>query len=87
MGYGAAAKSTVMTNLLNLKYNHIRYIVDQNKFKQSRYIPGSNIKIINPVNLKKINPHYVLIFVWNIKDEVIKYLKKFLKTKKQIYYN
>ncbi len=80
-GYGAAAKATVMTNLLNLKYNHISYVVDRNKFKQSRYIPGSNIKIINPNNLKKIKPHYILIFVWNIKDEVVKYLKNSLRLK------
>lgn len=81
LGYGAAAKATIMTNLLKLKYNHINYVVDQNKFKQSRYIPGSNIQIIKPINLKKINPHYVLIFVWNIKDEVIKYLKNSLRLK------
>jgi 2-polyprenyl-3-methyl-5-hydroxy-6-metoxy-1,4-benzoquinol methylase len=79
LGYGAAAKATIAINLLKLKNSHINYIFDQNKFKQSRFIPGTKIKILNPKYLKKNKPSHILIFVWNIKNEIIKYIKTKLK--------
>ena len=79
LGYGAAAKATIAINLLKLTNSHINYIFDQNKFKQSRFIPGTKIKILNPKYLKKNKPSHILIFVWNIKNEVIKYIKTKLK--------
>ena len=81
LGYGAAAKATIISNLLKIRSTHINFIFDQNKFKQSRFIPGSNIKILNPNILKKYKPSYILIFVWNIKNEVRKYVKSKLKLK------
>ena len=81
LGYGAAAKATIISNLLKIKSTHIKCICDQNKFKQSRFIPGTNIKILDPKELKKFKPSYILIFVWNIKNEVKKYVKSKLKLK------
>lgn len=76
VGYGAAAKSTIICNLMKLNNNKIKFIYDNNKFKQNRYIPGTNIKIAPPEQIKKDNPTHILIFVWNIKEEVINLLKK-----------
>lgn len=76
VGFGAAAKSTIICNLMNLNDDKIKFVYDNNKFKQNRYIPGTNIKIAPPEQIKKDNPTYILIFVWNIKEEVINLLKK-----------
>jgi hypothetical protein len=81
LGYGAAAKATITSNLLKLKSSHINYICDQNKFKQSRFIPGTDIMILSPKKLKKYKPSHILIFVWNIKDEVKKYIESKLNLK------
>ncbi len=79
LGYGAAAKATIICNLLNLNARHIKFIVDQNKFKQSRYIPGTNIQISKYKVIKETNPDYLLIFVWNIKKEIKTLINKTYK--------
>ena len=84
IGYGAAAKATIICNLLKLDKEHIRYIIDKNIYKQSRYIPGTQIKIISDNILKKFKPDYVLIFVWNIKREIISEITRNNKTLKFI---
>lgn len=75
IGYGAAAKSTIFCNSLDLNKNHIKFIVDKNKFKIGRYIPGSNIPIFDVKSIKKFKPDYILIFPWNLKNEIINQLK------------
>ena len=70
-----------MCNLLNLKKENLCFVIDQNKFKQNKYIPGTDINIRGIELLKTIKPKYILIFVWNIKNEVIKYLKSKIKRK------
>ncbi len=75
IGYGAAAKSTIFCNSLELNTNHIKFIIDKNRFKINRFIPGSNIPILNFKNIKKFKPDYILIFPWNLKNEIISQLK------------
>ncbi len=74
IGYGAAAKSTIFCNSLKLTTKQIKFVVDKNKFKINRYIPGSNIKILDIKNVKKYKPDYILIFPWNLKNEIKKQL-------------
>jgi hypothetical protein len=75
IGYGAAAKSTIFCNSLELNTNHIKFIVDKNRFKINRYIPGSNIPILDFKSIKKFKPDYILIFPWNLKNEITSQLK------------
>ena len=72
IGYGAAAKATVMINLLNLNNKIIKYLYDKANFKHNKYIPSSNIKINDFNDLKIGDIDYVIIFPWNIKNEIIK---------------
>jgi len=74
IGYGAAAKSTIFCNSLKLTAKQIKFVVDKNKFKINRYIPGSNIRILDIKNVKKYKPDYILIFPWNLKNEIKKQL-------------
>jgi 2-polyprenyl-3-methyl-5-hydroxy-6-metoxy-1,4-benzoquinol methylase len=74
IGYGAAAKSTIFCNSLKLDVNHIKFVVDKNKFKLNRCIPGTQIPILDIKNIKKIKPDYILIFPWNLKKEILNQL-------------
>ena len=80
-GYGAAAKGNTFLNYFKLKSNVISLIMDKNKFKIDNYSPGGLIKIVHPDILKTIQPDYILILAWNIKDEIIKEIKENYKYK------
>ena len=34
-------------------------------------MPGSRLPICEPDRIKEVKPDYILIFPWNIKDEII----------------
>ena len=53
----------------------LSYVVDKNIEKQGKYMPGSHIPIVEESRLKLDQPHYVVIFPWNIKHEVMEQLK------------
>ena len=74
IGYGAAAKGNTLLNYTNVKSDLIKFVVDNNKFKQNKYLPGSKIKILNGKFIKKLKPDYILILPWNIKKEIKKQL-------------
>ena len=38
--------------------------------KQGCFIPGLNIKILDPIEIKKLKPDYVVILPWNLKNEI-----------------
>ena len=49
------------------------YIVDDNKFKQNKYIPIYNNKILSSSFIPRTNIKYILIYSWNVyKDIVLK---------------
>jgi SAM-dependent methyltransferase len=73
-GYGAAAKGNTLLNYCGIKQDLIDFIVDANPNKQNKYAPGSHIPILSEPSLRINKPDYVIIFPWNIKDEIIKQL-------------
>ncbi len=85
VGYGAAAKTTILTNLCNIKKGDIAYVVDRNKFKQNYIIPGSMLKIRPESYLRKNKPNSIIIFVWNLAKEIKKQLFYTKKWKADIY--
>ena len=77
--YGAAAKGNTFLNYCKIDNQIIDFAYDSNSLKQGKYLPGSKIKILNPVMIKKNKPDFIIILPWNIKDEIIKtykYVKK-----------
>ena len=85
VGYGAAAKTTILTNLCNIKKSDIAYVVDRNKFKVNYNIPGSMLKINPESALKKDKPDLIILFVWNLAKEIKKQLSYTKKWKANIY--
>ncbi len=71
VGYGAAAKGTILLNYCGIGSDILDYVVDRNVHKQGRYVPGVRLKIEPPSRILETRPDYLLILPWNFKDEII----------------
>ena len=72
--YGAAAKGNTLLNYCGIKNDLIDFVVDANPNKQNKFLPGSHIPVTDEKHLKNQKPDFVIIFPWNIKEEIIKQL-------------
>ena len=70
VGYGAAAKGNTLLNYAGVRPDLIPYVVDNNPSKQGKYLPGSRIPIVAEHRIVEDRPDLVLVFPWNIRDEV-----------------
>jgi len=70
VGYGAAAKGNTLLNFAGVKSDLIKYVVDRSPHKQGKYMPGSRIPIVSEVRLVTDSPDFVVIFPWNIFEEI-----------------
>jgi len=77
VGYGAAAKGTIMLNYVGIGQETLDFVVDRNTHKQGRYIPGVRLPIAAPERVLAEQPDYVLILPWNFKDEILSRLGDF----------
>jgi hypothetical protein len=71
VAYGAPAKFTTLSHILDLNKNDIEYVVDDNPLKQNTYSPGLNIPIVNFEKLKNDNPDIIVIMAWNFAASII----------------
>ena len=74
IGYASPAKATTALNYYGITVNDIDFIVEDNKLKHNKIVPGTNIPIkpkteINGTNMK------VIILAWNFADEIKKHNK------------
>ena len=77
VGYGAPAKATTALNFFGIS-NEIDCIIEDNKLKQGKIIPGVNIPIISKKNIKK-KIDSLIVLAWNFFNEIKKenrYLSK-----------
>jgi hypothetical protein len=70
IGYGAAAKGNTLLNYCGIDSDLISYIVDRNPAKQGKFLPGSHIPVVPESHLEVNPPDVVIIFPWNLKDEI-----------------
>ena len=71
VGYGAPAKATTILNYFGLSDNEIQLTLDDNSLKHNKIIPGTNIEIFKPSDLKtskKID--YIIVLAWNFYDQI-----------------
>lgn len=73
--FGAAAKGCVYLNCLEIQ-DKISYMIDDTLEKQSKYSPGSKLKIMNREFLIKNQPDYLIILAHNFKDYIAQSLRK-----------
>lgn len=69
--YGAPAKGNTLLNYCGIRQDMIDFTVDISPHKQGCYLPGVHIPIHAPERIKEEKPDYLVILVWNLKDEVM----------------
>jgi hypothetical protein len=70
-GYGAAAKGNTLMNFAGVRPDLVAFVADRNPAKQGRFLPGSRIPVVGDDELRKARPDFVIIFPWNISNEVM----------------
>lgn len=73
--YGAAAKGNTLMNYAGIRPDLILFVVDRNPAKQGKFMPGSRIPIVDENCLRSNEPEYVVIFPWNLAQEIIQQLE------------
>lgn len=69
--YGAAAKGNTLLNYAGIKPDLLPFVCDAAAYKQGKFLPGSRIPILAPTALKQARPDYVVVFPWNIVEEIV----------------
>lgn len=69
--YGAAAKGNTLLNYVGIKSDIIDCVYDAAESKQNLYLPGSHVPIVSPAELVKNPPDILIIFPWNIQNEIV----------------
>ena len=68
--YGAAAKGNTLLNYGKIDSSLISFVCDAAPSKQEKYLPGSHIPVLHPDMIRKNKPDFVIIFPWNLKEEI-----------------
>lgn len=71
VGYGAAAKGNTLMNFAGVRPDLVAFVADRNPAKQGKFLPGSRIPVVGDGELRNARPDFVIIFPWNIRDEVM----------------
>ena len=74
VGYGAAAKGNTLLNFAGVRSDLISYVVDRSPHKQNKFMPGSRIPIVSEERLSVDKPDFVVIFPWNLSEEIAEQL-------------
>ena len=70
IGYGAPAKATTALNFFGIS-KEIDFIVEDNKLKHNKFIPGVNIPIKSKSQIKNKN-NTLLVLAWNFYNDIKK---------------
>ena len=68
IGFGAPAKATTALNFFGIS-DQIDYIIEDNKLKHNKYIPGVKIPIKDKKNVKENNIP-ILVLAWNFFNDI-----------------
>jgi len=68
--FGAAAKGNTLMNYAGVKPDLIKFVCDNASAKQNKFCPGSHVPILSSDALKTSPVDTVVIFPWNIFDEL-----------------
>ena len=77
--YGASGKGQALMQFCNINSKIVDYVFHKSRLKQGCFTPGTQIKIKNPIDIKKTNIQYLLLLSWNLKKEIIKQEKYFIQ--------
>ena len=69
IGYGSPAKATTALNFFGINENHIDFVIEDNKLKNKKFIPGTKIPIFHNKKISKKN-FVIVVLAWNFFDEI-----------------
>jgi hypothetical protein len=75
VGYGAAAKASTLLNSARIGLEELNFICDKSEEKVGRFMPRANYEITTYSKLLNLNPDHILVFPWNISEEINSALK------------
>ena len=70
IGYGSPAKATTALNFFGVT-NQIDFIIEDNRLKHNKFVPGVKIPIFSKNKIKK-KVNQILVLAWNFFDEIKK---------------
>lgn len=70
--YGAAAKGATLLNYAAVGSGDLQFVADRSTLKQGRLMPGARLPIVDPLEIMKRKPDYLLILAWNFADEIMR---------------
>jgi len=69
--YAAAAKGATLLNSSAIDRRLLEYVVDRNRHKHGKLMPGVHLPIREPEALLNDQPDYVLLLAWNLQEEIL----------------
>ncbi len=85
IGFGAAAKATVILNAVGAASSKISAVIDSSPEKQGLVIPGVDIPIIKLEEGINLKPDVIVIFAWNLASEIKQQVQTSFPTYKGIF--
>jgi methylation protein EvaC len=79
VGYGATAKSSIVTNFCGIGPDLIEFISDTTPIKQNKFSPGTHIPVKPYDAFVEDYPDYAVLFAWNHGGEILAKEEPFLK--------
>jgi C-methyltransferase. len=70
IGYGSPAKATTALNFFGVS-SEIDFIVEDNKLKHGKFVPGVNIPIVSKDKIADKN-NTILVLAWNFYEDIKK---------------
>lgn len=78
VGFGASISCITLIYEFNLE-NKISFLIDDNKIKENKFSPGSQIKVLNPNKITITKNDIVLILPWRFQKSIIQKHRSQLK--------
>ena len=76
-GVGAPSRAATLINYVGINEDIIDCILEiKGSYKIGKYMPGTNIPILNENFIKKKKPDYLLLLSWHITDVLVKNFRK-----------
>lgn len=79
VGYGAPAKGNTLLNFYKIGPQILDYIVDDSKYKQGLFTPGTHIQVVPFQEIANTKPAYIFILAWNFANPLMNKLSDFKK--------
>lgn len=68
--YGSPTKASLLLSSAKLNIGKIKNTFEDNIHKCNKFIPGTDIKIVNSNKIVEFKPNYILILAWNFAEEI-----------------